>query len=222
MNYSRTIKRTQVAKRVLVSWVVIALVSALIGGVIGHITAKEGTKSGKGINNQGDIELSVFGAYDDRIITEEVPLEWEGELNFEPYDIPMDAELQEFIFYLCREYNVDFSFIIAVIEQESQYKPDVISDTNDYGLMGINQINHEELTRVLGVDDFLDPYQNVRSGIFIFRKLFERYQDVNMVLMAYNMGERGAARLWENGVFESNYSKSVMNIQVRLNREGVN
>lgn len=39
------------------------------------------------------------------------------------------------------------------------------------------------------------------------------------VLMAYNMGETGASRLWEQGIFEINYSKSVLQIQQELNAE---
>jgi hypothetical protein len=35
--------------------------------------------------------------------------------------------------------------------------------------------------------------------------------------MAYNMGENGISRLWEQGIFKINYSKSVLQIQRDLN-----
>lgn len=54
---------------------------------------------------------------------------------------------------------------------------------------------------------FTDPYQNIRAGVFVLRKLFERYQDTNMVLMAYNMGEDGADRLWEKGIYSTDYTE---------------
>lgn len=79
--------------------------------------------------------------------------------------------------------------------------------------MQINVQNHEWLTETLGVTDYTDPYQNIRAGVFVLRKLFERYQDVEMVLMAYNMGENGAGRLWDKGVFRTDYTQEILNIQ---------
>lgn len=53
--------------------------------------------------------------------------------------------------------------------------------------------------------------------MFILRKLFEKYEAPEKVLMAYNLGESGAKALWDKGVFETNYSKSVQRIQSELN-----
>ena len=91
--------------------------------------------------------------------------------------------------------------------------PDGISSTNDYGLMQINACNHEWLTEELGITDFIDPYENIKAGLFILRGLFEKYDSTSKVLMAYNMGENGASKLWEQGIFESNYSKDVLQRQ---------
>ena len=126
------------------------------------------------------------------------------------------------IFYICKGYNIDWTLVLAVIEQESNYQSDLISDTGDYGLMQINQVNHEWLNQTIGVTDFLDPMWNIRSGVFILRKLFEKYEDPELVLMAYNMGEDGAKTLWEQGIFETNYTKSVLSIQARINERMVN
>ena len=48
------------------------------------------------------------------------------------------------------------------------------------------------------------------------RQQFEKYDDPHRVLMAYNMGEYGASVLWEQGVFESNYSRKVLQNQANL------
>ena len=74
-------------------------------------------------------------------------------------------------------------------------------------------------TDTLGVTDFTDPYQNIRAGVFVLRKLFERYQDTNMVLMAYNMGEDGAARLWEKGIYSTDYTEKILNYQTQFNEQ---
>ncbi|MDR2775954.1 MAG: AAA family ATPase, partial [Tannerella sp.] len=66
------------------------------------------------------------------------------------------------------------------------------------------------MTEAIGVDDFLDPTQNIRAGLYILRGLFEKYDDPAKVLMAYNLGESGAKRLWEQGVFETSYTKNIL------------
>lgn len=139
-----------------------------------------------------------------------------GDLDFKPLDCRMPEEEQEFVFYLCSGYNMDFTLVMALIEHESHFDPAAISKTNDYGYMQINVQNHEWLTETLGVTDYTDPYQNIRAGVFVLRKLFERYKDVEMVLMAYNMGENGAGRLWDKGVFRTDYTQEILNIQQRF------
>lgn len=223
MNYSKNLNRSAVARRVIVSWLVVAIISGLVGGVSGyalktHITAKQTAKGESQTNTQAQYETLVYGAYDDRIFTHEMSLDWgSGDLDFTPLDCDMPEETQEFVFYICAGYNLDFTLVMALIQHESNFDPDTVSSTNDYGYMQINIVNHEWLTETLGVTDYLDPHQNIRAGVFMLRKLFERYQDTNMVLMAYNMGETGASRLWEQGIFETDYTQSILTIQQRFN-----
>lgn len=218
MNYSRNIKKASIGKRVLISWVVVAIIFSLVGFGIGAICS--GNDSPEQSEPEIQKEVLIFGQPDGRIFEGEMPGEWvNGEQKFVPLNVPMDEDLQEFIFYLSQAYEMDFTFVMALIQQESGYTPDVISKTNDYGLMQINEINHPYLQEQLGITDFTEPYGNVRAGMFILRKLFEKYETPDKVLMAYNMGETGASRLWKQGIFESNYSKSVLQIQRELNAE---
>ena len=135
--------------------------------------------------------------------------EWETDADFVAVDCDLDADVQEFTYYLAYGYNIDFYLIMALMEQESMYKADTISSTNDYGLMQINKCNHEWLSEELGITDFLDPYQNIMAGTYEIHRLFEKYGDTNKVLMAYNMGEGGARRLWNQGIYETDYTRSV-------------
>lgn len=219
MNYSKSIKRADIAKRVILSWCIVAVVFALIGGVSGyalktHITAKQGNNDEQQTNIQAEDKTLVYGAYDDRIFTQEISLDWgAGDLNFIPLQCDMPQEEQEFLFYLCNGYNIDFYLVMAMIQVESEFDASAVSVTNDYGLMQINEVNHDWLTNTLGVTDYLDPYQNMRAGCYILRKLFERYQDTELVLMCYNMGENGASRLWKNGIYSTDYTEQVLNQQ---------
>lgn len=126
------------------------------------------------------------------------------------YDIPLDEALQEYTFNLCEENNLDYELILAIMDQESDYREKVISKTNDYGIMQINKINHGWLEEELGIDDFLDAEQNILAGIRILTELTEKYEDPHQVLMAYNCGENGAKRLWNQGKTTSEYSRSIM------------
>lgn len=218
MNYSRNIKKASIGKRVLISWVVVAIIFSLVGFGIGAICSRNDSPEQSESDTQK--EVLIFGQPDGRIFEGEMPGEWvNGERKFIPLNVPMDEDLQEFIFYLSQAYEMDFTFVMALIQQESNYNPDVISKTNDYGLMQINEINHLYLQEQLGITDFTEPYGNIRAGMFILRKLFEKYETPEKVLMAYNMGETGASRLWEQGIFEINYSKSILQIQQELNAE---
>ena len=218
MNYSRNIKKASIGKRILISWVVVAIIFSLVGFGIGAICS--GNDSPEQSEPDTKKEVLIFGQPDGRIFEGEMSGEWvNGEGKFVPLNVPMDEDLQEFIFYLSQAYEMDFTFVMALIQRESSYKPDVISASNDYGLMQINEINHPYLQEQLGITDFTEPYGNVRAGMFILRKLFEKYETPEKVLMAYNMGEGGAARLWEQGIFEINYSKTILQIQRELNAE---
>lgn len=138
---------------------------------------------------------------------------WEIDNTFNALDVPMDTEMQEYIFEQCEENGIDFAFVMAQIKQESSFRPNVISPTNDYGLMQINKMNHGWLSKELGITDFLDARQNVRAGMYILRGLFEKYEDPAMVLMAYNMGEPGAKKLWNKGIYTTSYVENIEKYQ---------
>lgn len=127
----------------------------------------------------------------------------------EYYDCPLDDDLQDYIRELCDKKGVPMSLIIAMIEVESSFKANIISRTNDYGLMQINKINHEWLSEAYGITDFLDPYQNVFCGITVISQHYNRFKDVDKALMAYNLGANGAKRLWNKGTYETSYTRHI-------------
>lgn len=209
MNCLKPIKRRTIANRIITSWVIIALIFSVVGFVIGAVSHSSKPKT----------ETLIYGrTADGKIFDGDMSVSYESEDTlFVPLGVPLDSDVQEFIYYLSKGYNMDFTFVMAIIQQESGYQPDAVSNTDDYGLMQINKVNHGYITDEIGVTNYLDPYENVRAGMFILRKLFEKYETPEKVLMAYNLGESGAKALWDKGVFETNYSKSVQCIQRELN-----
>ena len=83
------------------------------------------------------------------------------------FDVPLSEELQDYIREKCSEYEVPMELVIALIDKESSFRSDVVSTTNDYGFMQINQCNHEWLSSTLGVSNFLDPKENILCGIYM-------------------------------------------------------
>lgn len=209
MNCSKPIKRRTIANRIITSWVIIALIFSVVGFAIGAVSHSSKPKT----------ETLIYGRVaDGKIFDGDMSVSYESEDTlFVPLGVPLDSDVQEFIYYLSKGYNMDFTFVMAIIQQESGYQPDAVSNTDDYGLMQINKVNHGYITDEIGVTNYLDPYENVRAGMFILRKLFEKYETPEKVLMAYNLGESGAKALWDKGIFETNYSKSVQQIQSELN-----
>ena len=204
--YGRKIIRNKRTNKVVI---ILCLVTLVLGFMVGRFLPREEAKA-KII--YGTVEVNVP-------VKDEAPV-YVKDKDFIPLDIPLDAEIQAYIYYLCEAYEMDFNFVMGLIKTESSFQVDIISKTNDFGLMQINKINHEWLSKKFGFDDYLDPYQNVQAGLYILRNLFEKYEKPNMVLMAYNMGETGARRLWEQEIFQSNYSNKVIeniNVIERMN-----
>ena len=128
------------------------------------------------------------------------------------YDCPLSHDLQDYIRQLCETENVPMGLVIAMIDKESTFRASVVSATDDYGLMQINVINHEWLSKQYGITDFLDPYQNVFCGIKILSGHLENYDgDLSRALMAYNMGAGGARRLWNQGIYSTSYTTYILN-----------
>jgi len=196
----------------MISWIIVLVVGILIGwGItsIAHAMTKDPTNAETIAQFK---EVQPYGTIDGKTYNWGMSTDWTSgsELGFIPLEVDLNKDLQEFIYCLSYGYNIDYAFVMGVIQTESSFDSDTVSSTNDYGLMQINKINHKLLKEKLGITDFLDPYQNSRSGLYILRNLFEKYETPEKVLMAYNMGEGGAAKLWKQGIYETNYTTKVL------------
>lgn len=135
-------------------------------------------------------------------------------------DVPLTVDFQIYLHGLCEEAGVPYTLAVAVIEQESNYDPSAISPTNDWGLMQINAICHEWLEAELGIDEWLDPYQNAKAGVYILGMYYRMYGADSGTLVAYNQGQAAAEALFARGIYCTGYSDSVMTIRQRLEMYG--
>lgn len=127
------------------------------------------------------------------------------------YNIPLSKEIQDFIFEECKKYNISIELVLAIMDVESNYQSEVISETNDYGLMQINIVNHGWLSDQLDINNLLDEKQNITAGIYMLSKISTDYAEIGQLLMVYNRGELGAKKLWEQCIYETRYTKKVIN-----------
>lgn len=126
------------------------------------------------------------------------------------FDVPLEQDLQNYVFDLCKKNAISPLLIFAIIEQESNYNPNALNASEDcFGLMQIHECNFT----TYNLDEPYNAFENVRVGITILSELLDKYEDVNKALMAYNCGEYGAKRLWKKGITSNSYSRSVLDKQ---------
>lgn len=142
------------------------------------------------------------------------------------YQIPEEYErtggklpqvVQVYTYCLCREYEIDYNIIFAMIEVESGYRWNAESGSA-YGYMQIVPEFHTERMEMLNVTDITDPYGNIRVGIDYFTELVWKYEwSYRKALTAYKNGEYGAEQeFFSKGETTSEYAEKVMQIADRI------
>lgn len=107
-----------------------------------------------------------------------------------------------FIEVYSKQQDLDPFFVAALIRQESEFNPVVISHANAYGLMQVLPSTGKLLARRVGVRRFsstqlLASDRNVQLGTLYVRDLMNSFGGrEEYVLASYNAGP-GRARLWE-------------------------
>jgi hypothetical protein len=92
---------------------------------------------------------------------------------------------------LAPQYKLDPSLVLAVIQVESAFQDQATSPKNAQGLM---QLIPETADR-FGVQDALNPLQNMRGGMAYLRWLLAYFQgDVELALAGYNAGENAVVK----------------------------
>ena len=124
-------------------------------------------------------------------------------------EIPLSEELVQTALTACEQYEVPPQLLFAVMEVESGFQTDAQNGACT-GLMQIHSINLPYLQEQIGISDLSDPEQNIQAGAFILGGYLSRYNTEDS-LMAYNLGEGGAKKQWEQGIHGTAYTEKVLN-----------
>ena len=93
----------------------------------------------------------------------------------------------------CQKYNMDKYMILSIIKAESNFKTDAVSAKNAIGLMQLTIDTAKWCAEKAGLDNITEsdlyvPEINIKLGVYYFNYLYERYDDFNTALAAYNAG----------------------------------
>jgi len=126
-------------------------------------------------------------------------------------DIALSPELQDYTRVVCDKCDVPFELALAVMQVESSFRVDAVNDQS-YGLMQIHKINWARLSSKLGIDDFMEPKNNIMAGVHMLSELISKYGEYEAVLVCYNRGEAGAQKCWDKEIYSTAYSRKVLKI----------
>ncbi|ACV69203.1 lytic transglycosylase domain-containing protein [Desulfohalobium retbaense] len=89
-----------------------------------------------------------------------------------------------------RLHDVDHHLIQAVLETESDYRPQAVSTAGAQGLMQIMPETQQDL----GLMDPFEPAANIEAGVRYFKGLLGQFSELPLALAAYNAGPQRVRR----------------------------
>lgn len=110
------------------------------------------------------------------------------------------------------EYNIDNNLILAVIKSESNFNPNVISHKGAIGLMQLMEETATEVAKKEGIkieeekNGLLDPETNINIGTKYLSILIEKYNSIELALIAYNAGIGNVDKWIEKGIIATDGS----------------
>ena len=124
------------------------------------------------------------------------------------FPVELDHDTQAFIIRSCEELNMEPAVIVAMIDQESDFRADCVGDSGaSVGLMQVQPQWHQERMDKLGVTDLMNPPQNVAVGMDYMAELLDTGNGLEWALAAYNAGANGADKGFGFGYAEEVLAK---------------
>lgn len=149
--------------------------------------------------------------------------------GFKVYDISLSESQQQYTYYLANKYGFEYELLLTVMYKESGFNASAIGGGNSYGLCQIHYSNFTNLSNILGITNFLDPYENIEAGAYMLDLYLDsaakKFSDIESIevyaLNSYNMGEGNYySTCYSQGIFERDYSTSIITMRDNLVENG--
>ena len=118
-------------------------------------------------------------------------------------EIPLSEEVQQHAYKECSKHDLVYSVVLALMWRESRFKINAVgyntNGTRDHGVMQINDVNKGWLYQELGIQNLMDPEQNITAGTEMLGRLRAKH-GMHNALMAYQYGEQGMLNRLARGV----------------------
>lgn len=116
-----------------------------------------------------------------------------------------ERELASLIYFESAKYGYEPEFILAIIQTESAFNPEAVSNVGAYGLMQLmpataSEIAHEVKIPYEGKITLSKPDVNVRMGTYYLFKMMLMFKDVRLALVAYNCGPGFVQEMQKRGI----------------------
>lgn len=112
----------------------------------------------------------------------------------ELWELSYPVPYRDVVWRWSKAYGVDPFLVVAVMREESRFRPGAVSSAGAVGLMQLLPATARGLDPSARPDSLTDPDRNVRLGVaYLAGRLRDFGHDVVMALVAYNAGP-GAAR----------------------------
>lgn len=142
------------------------------------------------------------------------------------YDIPVEYKktggclpdiVQVYLYCLCKQKNIDYPMVLALIEVSSGYRYDAEGGNGEMGYMLVRYDNHKDREEVKNEAALLNPYINLSVGVEYLAELSDRFIAKDEVLTVYKYGSICVAEnFFSQGIYHSDYSDKVLEVRERI------
>ena len=110
------------------------------------------------------------------------------------YEYESDDYLQRIVWQAAQRYKLDPLLLSAIVKQESNWDPKVVSEA---GAIGLTQVMPKTGLSECGLTkkQLFDQEKNADCGAMYFAKQLKRFKSVKLALCAYNAGPTLVGRL---------------------------
>lgn len=115
----------------------------------------------------------------------------------------------DIIYKYSKKYNIDTSLVCAVINAESRFKQNAVSEKGASGLMQIMKPTADWAAEEIGIkeysyDKIFEPELNIHIGCWYLSRLMKQYDNnLTLVIAAYNAGSGNVSK-W---LYDTRYSQ---------------